>query len=171
MKKFNFLLLDAGPVIGLFELGVHIWELFIEKCNVTITETVESEAIFASNTTIDLNSYRDSGRINIVDVDVSRVKNFLDQLNPAYKDSIHDGEKESLAFLCDSDEEWKICAADGSVFRVMGLLGKRDQSISLEEILGEIGLQQSGLHWKYTKKFREKYIGEGEKDRTAGFNL
>jgi hypothetical protein len=30
MKKFNFLLLDAGPVIGLFELGVNIWELFIE---------------------------------------------------------------------------------------------------------------------------------------------
>ena len=93
MKKFNFLLLDAGPVIGLFELGVNIWELFIEKCDVTITETVENEAIFASGTTINLNSYKDSGRIKVVVVELSRVKKFLVRLILPYKTIITKGEK------------------------------------------------------------------------------
>jgi hypothetical protein len=34
MRKLPFLLLDAGPIIKLFELGM--WEAFIEKCDVTI---------------------------------------------------------------------------------------------------------------------------------------
>lgn len=30
MKKFQFLLLDAGPIKKLFELG--LWDKFIESC-------------------------------------------------------------------------------------------------------------------------------------------
>jgi hypothetical protein len=45
MKKFQFLLLDAGPIIKLFELG--LWDKFIEKCDVTIPRTiVEDETVF-----------------------------------------------------------------------------------------------------------------------------
>ena len=37
MKKFKFLLLDAGPIIKLFELG--IWDEFISRCDITVTRT------------------------------------------------------------------------------------------------------------------------------------
>ena len=46
MKKFQFLLLDAGPIIKLFELG--IWDDFIKRCDVTISQTVANEAKYAS---------------------------------------------------------------------------------------------------------------------------
>jgi hypothetical protein len=46
MKKFRFLLLDAGPIIKLFELG--IWDRFIGKCEVTISRIVADEAKWAS---------------------------------------------------------------------------------------------------------------------------
>ena len=46
MKKFQFLLLDAGPIIGLFELG--LWDSFLAKCDVTISRIVADEAKYAS---------------------------------------------------------------------------------------------------------------------------
>jgi hypothetical protein len=76
MKKLPFLLLDAGPVIKLFELG--IWDEFIKACDVTITRTVaENEVIFASKGDdkeyIDLIPYEEQGQIQIVDVEPSAV--------------------------------------------------------------------------------------------------
>jgi len=50
------------------------------------------------------------------------------------------------------------------VFRVLGLLSRAEQGISLEEILVKIGLSQSKLEWEYTKKFREKYTLMGQAD-------
>ena len=41
MKKSPFLLLDAGPIIKLFELG--IWEVFIGRCDVTFSKTVAAK--------------------------------------------------------------------------------------------------------------------------------
>ena len=46
MKKFRFLLLDAGPIIKLFELAV--WDEFISRCDVTVCRTVAEEARRAS---------------------------------------------------------------------------------------------------------------------------
>ena len=46
MKKFPFLLLDAGPIIKLFELN--IWDEFLKRCDVNIPRTVaEVEVVFA----------------------------------------------------------------------------------------------------------------------------
>jgi hypothetical protein len=124
MKKLQFLLLDAGPVIKLFELG--IWEQFIEACDVTITRTVaEDEVVFASRGDdkeyIDLIRYEKQGQIKIVDVESSAVKTFYDKFDLLYKDIIDPGEKETLAFLHTSREDWRVCAADHAVFRVLGL--------------------------------------------------
>ena len=46
MKKIQFLLLDAGPIIKLFELGV--WDAFIKNCDVTVCRIVANEAKYAS---------------------------------------------------------------------------------------------------------------------------
>ena len=172
MKKLPFLLLDAGPIIKLFELGM--WEAFIEKCDVTICRTVATEAKWASqdfeDIRIDLDSYEQRGFVNVEDVDLRLVKDFYARLKPGYRESIHDGEKETLAFMCDLTEDWRLCAADGAVFRVLGLLGRGEQGISLEEVLKEIGLWQS-MEWQYTKNFREKYTRMGQADSIQGRGL
>ena len=50
MKKYQFLLLDAGPIIKLFELG--IWGVFIKRCDVTVSQTVADQAKWASQETV-----------------------------------------------------------------------------------------------------------------------
>jgi hypothetical protein len=165
MKRFQFLLLDAGPIIKLFELG--IWEAFIEKFGVTICRRVAEEAKWASreleDIRIDLDFYEQRDLINIEDVDLSLVQNFYDKLKHEYVDSIHDGEKETLSFLYSVSEDWRLCAADGAVFRVLGLHDRAEQGISLEEVLIQIGLSRQ-LEWQYTEKFREKYTRMGQID-------
>jgi len=166
MKKFPFLLLDAGPIIKLFELG--IWDDFIRSCTVTISRTVANEAKWASreleDVRIDLSSYEQGRLIQVIDSDSSLVKTFYDRFDLQYRVEIDDGEKEILAFLCGSEEKWLACSADHVVFRVLGLLGKADQGISLQEILDSVGLSKTNLEPEYTKSFREKWTRKGQTD-------
>jgi hypothetical protein len=168
MKRFQFLLLDAGPIIKLFELG--LWEEFIHKCDVTVTRTVaEDEVVFAAEgyeqefIDFGLKSYEEKGLVKVVDLELSVVNDFYNRFNAGYKQIIHPGEKETLALLCNSDENWAVCAADGAVFQVLGLLGKGDHGVSLEEVLCSIGLSRN-LEWRFTKRFREKNTAKGKID-------
>lgn len=173
MKKFRFLLLDAGPVIKLFSLG--IWDDFIKHCDVSISRIIaDNEARYTKDGTrqIDLKSYEEQGLIKILDVEISTVKTFHDKFDRLYKIDIHPGEKEALAFLCDSSDDWLVCSADGAVFRVLGLLGKSNQGISLQEILQRIGLSISEkLEWEYTKAFCEKWSRKGQIDSIQDIGL
>ena len=164
MKKFPLLLLDAGPIIKLFELN--LWDKFLQACDVTVSRTVVPELKWASqemeDIRIDMAIYED--KIRIIDRDVTVVRSFYSTLSPLYKDLIEpdDGEVATLEFLLSSSEEWFLCSADGPVFRLMGFLGRGDQGISLEEVLDKIGLKQSTLEWPYTKKFRLERTQQGK---------
>lgn len=162
MKRYQFLLLDAGPIIKLFELG--LWERFIQTCDVTVSRVVADQAKYTSreyeDLRIDLGPYEE--RISVFDSDPSEVAVFYGKFTREYKAIIHDGEKQTLAFLCNAQENWLLCSSDGAVFAVLGLLGRAEQGISLEEVFAQIGFSQSGLEWQYTKKFREKYTRMGK---------
>jgi hypothetical protein len=169
MRKFQFLLLDAGPIIKLFSLG--IWDEFLKHCDVTISRIIaEDQALYTEDGCqhINLNPYEK--QIKFLDIEPDIAKRFHDKFDSLYKAIIHDGEKETLAFLCSASEAWQICASDGAVFRVLGLLGKGTQGISLEEVLIEIGLSRR-LEWQFTKKFRERYTLVGQIDATQGQGL
>ncbi|HSW02208.1 MAG TPA: hypothetical protein VLI39_18740 [Sedimentisphaerales bacterium] len=172
MKRLRFLLLDAGPVLKLFELG--LWEEFIARCDVSVCRTVVGEAQWASrgseDVCIDLDAYERDHRIRIEDVPLSRIKAFHDRFDPSYRDRLHDGEKETLAFLCDTSEDWLVCAADGGVFRTLGLLGRGPQGVSLEKVLAEIGLGRR-LDWQFTEEFRHRYTVMGQRDAIQGGGL
>jgi len=165
MKKFQLLLLDAGPILKLFEL--ELWDKFIKRCDVTISQTVAKQAKWASqelkDVPINLGSYEEQNLITIFDADIATVQKFYSKFDQQYKAEIHPGEKETLAFLDESPENWLLCSADKAVFRVLGLLGKGEQGISLEEVLQEIGLPKQ-LEWEYSRKFREKYTRLGQED-------
>jgi len=157
MKKLQFLLLDAGPIKKLFELG--FWDKFIESCDVTISRIVANQAERIGrefDISIDLKSYEEKRLIKIFDSEPSVYKIFYEKFDQIYKPIIHPGERETLAFLYNSSENWRVCAADKAVFKVLGLLSKAEQGISLEEILKQIGLSLE-LEWKYTKKFQNLF--------------
>jgi len=102
MKRFRFLLLDAGPIIKLFELN--LWGQFVSRCDATICRTVMAEAKRASqelqDIPIDLNNDMSEGRVRVEEVELSAVKQFHDRFGPLYGPTMHDGEKETSAFLC-----------------------------------------------------------------------
>jgi len=136
MEKFRFLLLDAGPIIKLFSLG--IWDDFIKHCDISISRIIaDNEALYTEDGTeqIDLKTYEEQGLIKILDVEIFTVKTFHEKIHHLCKVDIHHGEKELLAFMYSSSEDWLVCAVDGAVFRVLGIFGKSEQGISLEEIL------------------------------------
>jgi len=174
MKKFQFLLLDAGPVIKLFELG--IWNQFIARCDVTVCKTVVDEAKWFTDPAegtlqdIDLKPYEQQGAIHIEDVNASVVGTFFNKFNLTYKAQLDPGENETLAFMDTSREPWRMCSSDAAVFRVLGLLRRADGGVSLEEALRQIGLERS-LDWKYSERFRQKYTRLGQADAIHGQGL
>jgi len=107
MKKFPFLLLDTGPIIKLFELGV--WDEFITKCDVNVSRTVAEEAKYAGqefeDICIDLKLYEEQNLVKIVDVELSKIRAFHQMFDLQYKVIIHSGEEETLAFLYNSSED------------------------------------------------------------------
>jgi hypothetical protein len=177
MRKLQFLLLDAGPIIKLFELG--LWEKFIERCDVVITRTVVEEAVHTGQ--CDCLSYIDfpfeeaeeQGRIKIVDMTLSAIQSFLRDSTIGVKYAIDPGEAETLAFLSYSSENFVLCTADGPVFSALGFLDKAESGISLEELLQKFGLLTSRkLEWRFSKKFREHYthLGQIESIQDKGSN-
>lgn len=169
MKRFQFLLLDAGPIIKLFELG--LWGRFIELCDVVIARTVIEEAIYTGQ--CDCLNYIDfpfeeadeQRRIKIIDMSLSAIQSFLRASPIGVKYTIDPGEAETLAFLSTSSENFILCTADGAVFSALGFLNKGESGISLEELLQKSGLLTSHkLEWRFSKKFREKYTRIGQVD-------
>jgi hypothetical protein len=167
MKKFPLLLLDAGPIIKLFELN--IWEDFLEKCDVTISRTVAEEVIYIDNDgdkqyiPYGLKPWEENGLIKIVDVPLSDFNKF-NKLARKSRYIIDPGELETLAFLHNSSDEWTLCAADNAAFSFLGFLNRGKQGISLEEILKKIGLPQPKYNKEYSKKFRLSCTKQGEID-------
>ena len=170
--KFRLLLLDANIVICLHELG--IWDAFIAKCSVTLTQTIVDESKFWEDTQgnqhpIDLEPDIKNSRIQCIEVSIKTVEKFTRKYGPVYLEKLDYGEAESLAFLMDSQEEWVIASSDKIVFKTLGREGRSEQGVSLEEILAKIGLTQSGLKYQYTKIFRDKITREGQFDSITGF--
>ncbi|MDP7016040.1 MAG: hypothetical protein QGG36_09590 [Pirellulaceae bacterium] len=112
---------------------------------------------------IDLSSDISSGKVRVFDVSATELKAFRDQFDSLYLGDLDDGEAESLAYLTKQTDDFLISSGDAIVYRVLGNLSRRDQGLSLEEILQRIGLGRR-LEWAYSQAFREKYTMDGETD-------
>jgi hypothetical protein len=172
MPKSKLLILDAGVVIRLHELG--IWEQLRDQCDVHLSKIVAAkEVLFEPDDEggygddIDLTPDINSGKVQIFDVTVTELKAFRDQFDPLYLGDLDDGEAESLANMLKQSDDYLISSGDAIVFRVLGNIGRGDQGLSLEEILQKIGLGRK-LDWPYSKAFREKYTKDGETDMIQG---
>lgn len=164
-KKFRLLLLDAGIVIALHELK--LWDQAVEKCEIILPETVVNEAKFSMAgeyaEDIDLEPDTRAGRIKVVTAGTAELDAFLAQFGPAYLERLDPGETEALAYLIAHAETCLLCSADAIVFKVLGRLHRGEQGVSLEAILGRIGLGRK-LEWRFTEAFRQRYTKEGQID-------
>ena len=172
MPKLKLLILDAGVVIRLHELG--IWGQVRDRCNIHLSRIVaEREVLFQPGDEgeygedIDLSSDIRDGKVHVFDVATSELEAFREQFDPLYFGDLDDGEAESLAYMTGQPPAYLISSGDAIVYRVLGNLGRGDEGLSLEEVLQRIGLGRK-LDWPYSKAFRDKYTKDGETDMIQG---
>jgi hypothetical protein len=173
MPALKLLILDANEVIYLHETG--LWQAVLSRCEVYLARIVaESEVKYyrgsEADEIIDLSDDITQGRVKVFELTITEFKPFIDLFDPTYLESLDPGEAESLAYLVQSKDMYLISSADAIVFRVLGLLNRSDQGISLEEVLQKMGLGRS-VSRQYTKQFRERYAREGEQDSLRGRGL
>jgi len=172
MPKLKLLILDAGVVIRLHELG--LWEEVRDRCDVFLSRIVaEKEVLFQPGDEgeygedIDLSPDITGGRVQVFDVAASELKAFREQFDSLYLGDLDDGEAESLAYMTRQSGDYLISSGDAIVYRVLGNLARGEQGLSLEEVLQQIGLGRK-LDWPYSEAFREKYTKQGETDMLQG---
>lgn len=172
MTKSKLLFLDANIIIELMRRG--IWEVFLERCNVYLAESVVGEVhttptSFGIGNAIDLHAAATQGRLTIVSAAISETKAFQTGFTKEYVDKFDPGELESLTILCDSKHDsFQICSADAIVYKTLGLLGRREQAASLAIILKSIGLEQR-LDHQYQEAYMNKHLDSGFQDHLGGF--
>ncbi len=170
MVKYRLLLVDTGILIALFELG--IWDSFIARCEVHLSETVVEETRFftdqyGQDCPINLAPYLD--RIIIHSVPATRLITLREKLGVTLLEKMDAGEAELLCILDDAplDKPFLICSADAVVFRYLGATYRSDQGKSLEEILSGIGMARM-LDYAYTHKFRDIHTKRGFEQGITG---
>jgi hypothetical protein len=155
-KRLSFLLLDANIIIELWRLG--LWSKLVELCDIHVGKTVVGEADFFLDTSgnrvaIDLSADISSQRIQVFQVEFHELDKFRSQYDPSYLARLDPGETEALVKLLSLPSDWRLCSADGIVFKVLANVQRGEQGISLEEVLGRVGMSRR-LSKQYTKEFR-----------------
>ena len=173
MKKFRLLLLDANVVIEISRQG--LWDQMVARCDIHIAQTVLDESQFYDDEEgdrhdIDLSSYVSAKTVTVVDMTPSQLEGFRAQFDPVYFEKLDPGETESLAYLLQQSGECRICSADKIVYRVLGCLGRAEQGVSLDELLGQIGLGRK-LGREFTKDYRQEWTRRGSQEGLTGLGI
>ena len=115
MPKFKLLILDAGVVIKLFELG--LWSQILENCDVHLSKVVaEQEANFHSPSPqnsngqpIDLSEDITENRCTVFECSLAQIRQFRSAFDENYFADLDAGEAESLAWLFSQQQDYLIC--------------------------------------------------------------
>jgi len=169
-------MLDAGPVIGLHELGV--WDTFVERYDVVRPQVVlDDEALFHSRDAhsgfsqpIDLAADVGAGRVAVASASLSSVSRVASRFSDAIE--LHAGELEALALLSLDDRyaDHVFCSADGAAIEGACMLGLGDRCDSLEELLGMAGLGRA-VPRQFSKRFMDDHKRVGGTRAVTGFGL
>jgi hypothetical protein len=172
VSKLKLLILDACVVIQLHEMKC--WDLVLQRCDVFLSEIVANvEVRFddANGVRIDLGPAITAGSIHLFSVEKKNIERFREQFDAEYLELLDDGEAESLAYLFATRDEYMISSGDRIVYRVLGNLHRREQGISLEEILDRLGFTTRRLPQQYRKSFREQWSETGFQERLRGIGF
>lgn len=162
-------LLDAGPVIELHRIGR--WSQVVSRCDVIVPQYIaETETRFfrtadRSVHTIDLGSEIAKGRIAAPDVDAPRLQQILERFDYATRDGIDTGEAHALALLdaaVQDEPSPAFCSGDQLAVIAACLLGFHQQIVSLESLLGAVGLTAE-VQPQYTTEVLDRWLAEGRR--------
>jgi hypothetical protein len=166
VTKPKYVLLDAGPIIGLHAAGV--WREFLYKYEVVVPETVkQNEALFHSedpltgfHEPIDLDADLGAGRIRMASANSAEMETVARAFAGLLE--LHEGELEALAlFVRDTTyDDYFFCSADGAPIQAAAMIGLDERCISVEGLLSKIGLTRP-LEKKYTNDFLQRHLKEG----------
>jgi hypothetical protein len=165
-KRLSFLLLDANIIIELWRLG--LWQRVVELCDIHVGRTVVDEADFfidesGTRQPIDLTNDIENQRIHLFQVELAEVDRFRADYDPSYFARLDPGETEALVRLLNLPSDWRLCSADGIVFKILANIRRSEQGMALEEVLDQIGLTRR-LGRQYTKAFRNALTKQGAID-------
>ena len=174
--KPRLFLLDAGPVIGLHELG--LWRELLDRAHVIVPAVVaDKEVVFWDDSEgvgrpIHLRRDEAAGRLQICCADAATVASVLDRFDPVMRERIDAGEAEAIALLDWWDgERPEFCTADGAAVRAACLLALADRIVSLEAVLRRVGLGTPRLALKYCEKKVRQWVTEGRQMHVRGEGL
>lgn len=175
MTEKRCYLVDANVIVHAYE--IQVWgNLLAEAKIITAGSIVQDEAKFYSReqkkVMIDLPQLVERGKLDEVDPSIHQIKKLSEKFDDFFVERIHEGERDILAHLLDSeDEESAFCSADRVALKALAMLGLGDLGISLEEILEIIGYQKGNLDREYTKAYLEGCLEEGRQNRITGLGL
>ena len=157
MKKL--VLLDADVIIDL-----HTLDLFTKICSaytVYVTRTVFNEAKY----------YRQGGRVYPVDiadkvtiideVSLESLETVQNEARQAFL-GIDPGEKECIACLHESEEDFIFCTCDQAAIKLISYMELENKAMSIEKALRDIGHRKKNLYPRHFDKTFESCIQEGK---------
>jgi hypothetical protein len=154
----ELLLLDADVVIDL-----HILDLFDKMCSsyeILVTKVVFDEAKYypKNGTQVPINI---TNKVRIVeDIDVG----FLEIIQEEEREAglrIDDGEKTSIAYLLQAQDDTKFCLIDNTAVKLVSYMDLDNRSVSLEKALRGAG-HHTSLFPKHRESIFRKGIREGK---------
>jgi hypothetical protein len=162
----SFLLLDANIIIELWRL--QLWHRVVDVCDIHVGKTVVGEADFFLDDRgvqhpIDLGPDIESQRITVFRVEFAELAEFRSKYDVSYFARLDPGETEALVRLLKLPSDWRLCSADGIVFKILANIQRSEQGVSLEEVLNQVGLSHR-LDRQFTKAFRKDKTKQGAID-------
>ena len=134
---------------------INAWKALAGGCQLLTVEKCLEEAATG-----------DSSRPGYIEVDVEKIrKDFVIIFDPGRREQaelvlrlpgdiqLDPGERHLLAAARRDSEPWILCGPDRAAFRALSALGFMDRMVSLEELLGEIGIRNSNLKRNYRKQW------------------
>jgi hypothetical protein len=167
------LLLDACTVFELSRRGA--WDLLIRARRIVVPSIVARDEAFWTERDskiliIDLPALIAAGAIDEVDVDLSGMQKVVGQFDAVFREGLHDGEIEALAYLSAVTTPVEYCTADAAAIHAAVMLGLGEHLVSLESVLRTVGLQRSlGVEFRDEHLRRHREIGAQKLIRREGF--
>jgi hypothetical protein len=173
--KPRLLLLDAGAVFA--ALRFDAWSSLVSAYEVIVPSiVVRVEAIFyvdrrGDRVEIDLSAEMENSRIREVVMSASEIGAVRKRFTPEFRERLHDGELEALAYLVDNpDPELSFVSGDGPAIQAAAMLDPDCRVISLAEVLDRCGCTKP-LSPQFSRQFVDRHAREGRIRRIQGRGL
>jgi len=163
--KYRLVILDANVIIA--ALGGGFWQEIVNRYEVHVSSIILREVQFYydkddNKVPVDLIDLVNLGKITQLQATPEQLQVVSDTLTPNFIASIDPGEFEVLALMVSGAyDEFMFCTGDMRAITGLSVLSLGGNGISLEEVLGQIGLGGKLPDQSFSKAAFQKKLGQG----------